>query len=55
LPLEDALACEEQPNLPGTIDEYPNWRIRYERDAAQMLDADDVRARLQPLEQRAER
>jgi 4-alpha-glucanotransferase len=55
LPLEDALAREEQPNLPGTIDEYPNWRIRYEGDAAQLLDADDVRARLQPLEQRAER
>jgi 4-alpha-glucanotransferase len=55
VPLEDALAREEQPNLPGTVDEYPNWRIRYEGDATQMLDADDVRARLQPLEQRAER
>ena len=23
------LALEEQPNLPGTIDEHPNWRRRY--------------------------
>ncbi len=25
--LEDALGVEERPNLPGTIDERPNWRI----------------------------
>ncbi|WP_049621061.1 4-alpha-glucanotransferase [Frateuria defendens] len=28
LPLEDALGLEEQPNLPGTTDEHPNWRRR---------------------------
>lgn len=28
LPLEDALALDEQPNLPGTQDEHPNWRRR---------------------------
>lgn len=28
LPLEDALAVVEQPNLPGTVDEHPNWRRR---------------------------
>ncbi len=28
LPIEDALALVEQPNLPGTIDEHPNWRRR---------------------------
>lgn len=27
-PMEDLLALEEQPNLPGTIDEHPNWRRR---------------------------
>ena len=27
LPLEDALALPEQPNLPGTVDAYPSWRI----------------------------
>ncbi|MDQ1420140.1 MAG: 4-alpha-glucanotransferase [Acidimicrobiaceae bacterium] len=25
--LEDALAVEERPNMPGTLDEWPNWRI----------------------------
>lgn len=28
LPVEDALGLEEQPNLPGTVDEHPNWRRR---------------------------
>lgn len=26
-PLDDALAVEERPNMPGTIDEWPNWRL----------------------------
>jgi len=26
--IEDVLALSEQPNLPGTIDEHPNWRRR---------------------------
>ena len=25
--LEDALCVEERPNMPGTIDEWPNWRL----------------------------
>jgi 4-alpha-glucanotransferase len=25
--LDDALRVEERPNLPGTVDEHPNWRI----------------------------
>ena len=25
--LDDALAVEERPNMPGTVDEWPNWRI----------------------------
>ncbi|RVT90395.1 4-alpha-glucanotransferase [Sphingomonas crocodyli] len=28
VPMEDLLGLEEQPNLPGTIDEHPNWRRR---------------------------
>ncbi|WP_322965563.1 4-alpha-glucanotransferase [Sphingomonas fuzhouensis] len=28
VPVEDLLGLEEQPNLPGTIDEHPNWRRR---------------------------
>jgi 4-alpha-glucanotransferase len=25
--LDDALALEERPNMPGTLDEWPNWRL----------------------------
>lgn len=25
--LEDALGVEERPNMPGTVDEWPNWRL----------------------------
>ena len=28
LPIEDAIGLVEQPNLPGTVDEHPNWRRR---------------------------
>lgn len=28
VPLEDLVGIEEQPNLPGTTDEHPNWRRR---------------------------
>jgi 4-alpha-glucanotransferase len=55
LPLEDALALQEQPNLPATIDEHPNWRRRYPGDAAKLLDGADVRERLKPLTERVQR
>jgi 4-alpha-glucanotransferase len=55
LPLEDALGLEAQPNLPGTIDEHPNWRRRYDCDAATMLDAPDVRRRVETLAKRCTR
>ncbi len=41
LPLEDALALEEQPNLPGTVAEHPNWRRRYPADPLNHGDAPD--------------
>ena len=28
IPIEDALGLVEQPNMPGTVDEHPNWRRR---------------------------
>ena len=49
LPAEDALALVEQPNLPGTTDEHPNWRRRLPGEAATMLDAPNVAARLAAL------
>ncbi len=38
VPLEDLLGLVEQPNLPGTIDEHPNWRRRMPEATAAMLD-----------------
>ncbi len=37
-PIEDVLGVEEQPNLPGTIDEHPNWRRRLTAEAGTLLD-----------------
>ena len=52
LPIEDALALVEQPNLPGTTDQHPNWRRLLPGVAATMLDAPPVAARLARLDQR---
>lgn len=43
-PMEDLLGLTEQPNLPGTIDEHPNWRRRLAPPAAELFD-DPVVAR----------
>jgi 4-alpha-glucanotransferase len=45
-PLEDLLGLAEQPNLPGTIDEHPNWRRRLEPPARELFDAPAVRHRV---------
>jgi len=52
IPIEDALGLAEQPNLPGTIDEHPNWRRRLEMPAAELLASPQVRARLKTLRER---
>jgi 4-alpha-glucanotransferase len=54
LPLEDALALEDQPNVPGTVDEHPNWRRRYTGQAAGLLDPAEIRRRLDPLTRRGQ-
>ncbi|WP_043831760.1 4-alpha-glucanotransferase [Muricoccus aerilatus] len=46
LPLEDALALEEAPNLPGTTGDHPNWRRRLPGEAATLLDEHDTAARI---------
>ena len=51
LPAEDALAIQEQPNLPGTLGEHPNWRRRLPGYASDLLQAPDVIARLDSLNQ----
>jgi 4-alpha-glucanotransferase len=37
-PLEDLIGIEEQPNLPGTIDQHPNWRRRLAPEARSLFD-----------------
>jgi 4-alpha-glucanotransferase len=46
VPLEDALGLPDQPNMPGTIDEHPNWRRRTPRPADATLEEAEVAARL---------
>lgn len=36
--LDDALGVEERPNMPGTIDEWPNWRIALPKPLELILD-----------------
>lgn len=45
-PLEDVLAEIDQPNLPGTVDQHPNWRRRHAQRADMLLEAPSVAARL---------
>lgn len=49
LPLEDALGLEEQANLPGTLDEHPNWRRRLPDDADLLLASPETQCRLKTL------
>ncbi len=50
LPVEDALALVEQPNLPGTTEGHPNWQRRLPGQAATLLDAPAPAARLRALD-----
>lgn len=46
IPLEDLLGQEEQPNLPGTVTEHPNWRRRLPMAADLVLEAEAVARRI---------
>jgi 4-alpha-glucanotransferase len=48
-PLEDLLGQAAQPNLPGTIDEHPNWRRRHAPAAAAIFETPAVRARVEAI------
>jgi 4-alpha-glucanotransferase len=50
LPVEDLLSANEQPNLPGTVDEHPNWRRRLPGGADAIFARPDVAARLAVLD-----
>jgi 4-alpha-glucanotransferase len=49
LPIEDVAGLVEQPNLPGTIDEHPNWRRRMPEPTSALLNKAEVTARLDAL------
>jgi 4-alpha-glucanotransferase len=52
VPLEDIMGVSEQPNLPGTIDEHPNWRRRFALSADLMLQQPEAGRRLRRLNER---
>jgi 4-alpha-glucanotransferase len=49
VPIEDVTGAIEQPNLPGTIDEHPNWRRRMAAPTDTLLDHPEIAARLANL------
>ncbi len=49
LPMEDLLGLVEQPNLPGTIDEHPNWRRRMPGTTEASLNEPAASARIDRL------
>lgn len=46
LPLEDVLGLEEQPNMPGTTDQHPNWRRRLPAPAVSLLQRGEAARRI---------
>ncbi len=50
--LEDIVGTTEQPNVPGTIDEHPNWRRRFDLPSDELLQQPDAARRLKALRER---
>ena len=50
LPIEDALGLPEQPNLPGTLHEHPNWQRRLPTTVDKTLEDSATRDRLAALD-----
>ncbi len=40
--LGDAVGDLRQPNMPGTVDEYPNWRLPVADGDGRMLSRDEI-------------
>lgn len=55
VPLEDLEGALEQPNLPGTTHEHPNWRRRGETRVEHLFDRPEVAARMARLARRRPR
>jgi 4-alpha-glucanotransferase len=47
--LEDLLGLDEQPNLPGTVAQHPNWRRRLDAPISTLLEDDSVQHRCRML------
>jgi 4-alpha-glucanotransferase len=45
-PLEDLAGAPEQPNIPGTVEQHPNWRRRWPYEAKTMLSDAETRRRM---------
>lgn len=55
LPVEDALALPDQPNLPGTTDQHPNWRRRLAFESTTLFADPAVADRLAVLDRARKR
>jgi 4-alpha-glucanotransferase len=53
--LDDALAMEQRPNMPGTIDEYPSWCVPLPLSLEQIMTAPLPRAIARALGKRRRR
>ena len=53
--LEDMLGLEDQPNLPGTVTEYPNWRRRIDAPISQCFDDERLQHRCAILGEASQR
>jgi 4-alpha-glucanotransferase len=49
VPVEDVLGLAMQHNVPGTVDEHPNWRQRLPMPASKLLSSGEARHRLHIL------
>ena len=49
--LEDALGVHERPNVPGTVDEFPNWRLALPLPLEDLENADGVRRMVQAMKE----
>ena len=51
IPTEDVIGLEEQPNIPGTTNEHPNWRRRLHDPVGSVLSGERSTLRLRRLDQ----
>jgi 4-alpha-glucanotransferase len=50
--LEDLLGVADQPNIPGTVNEHPNWRRRLDVEISRIADSIDVTALQEAISER---